>query len=73
MTSFMVRRISDKENFGVITVGYHSDLFDKIDSFTDPFAFEYSSSPFNLNTNNFGHPIMWQRFEYPSRTLSYVL
>lgn len=73
MASFMVRRISDQENFGIIKVEYHSDLFDKVDSFTDPYGFEYSSSSFNLNTGNFGHPIMWKRFEYPSRTLSNVL
>lgn len=65
---YMVRRIEDKELFGVINSG-SMDLFDKLDEFTDPYGFEYSATPFNKHVRTHGHPIMWRRFVFPSRDL----
>lgn len=65
---FMVRRISDQELFGVLNSS-HMDLFDTIDEFADPYGFEYSSTPFNQHVRTHGHPIMWKRFEFPSKQL----
>lgn len=66
--SYMVRRIADKELFGVI----HSsglDLFDDVSKFADPYLYEYSASPFNKHTRTHGHPIMWKKYEFPSKVL----
>jgi hypothetical protein len=70
MTAFRVRRIVDKAEFGVIESN-HIGLFDMVDEFTDPYAFEFTSTRFSTRTNNWGHGIMWQRFVYPSRMLEH--